>query len=219
MIGSVFQIPYEDCFIHTCDKGYRISPGEIIDIDGEKRVITLIEYDTLNHIVDMHHVTVKDYIENNYMVYDDILKRHVTVAEFIENRIGDYIERRGIVLRMGVDLAKFNEIQLTPNKYQELAMRTAKDECRNLSNVGLGLTGEAGEVADIIKKHLHQQHPLDKEKLKKELGDVAWYLALGCEVAETTLEEVMRMNIDKLMARYPDGFDPEKSIHRAEDDV
>lgn len=215
---SVFRIPSE-YFVHTCDKGFRINPGEIIDIDGEKRVITLIEYDSCNRVINMEHASVRDYVKNNYMVYDDVIKRHVTVNEFVESRIGDYTERRGTVLRMGVDLAKFNDIQLTPNKYQELAMRTAKPECRNLSNVGLGLAGEAGECADLIKKHLHQGHTLDKEKLKKELGDVAWYLALGCEVAETRLEEVMRMNVDKLMARYPDGFDPERSKNRSENDV
>lgn len=218
METSTLNIPL-GYFFHKHDKNFRINPGEVIDVDGEKRVVTLIEYDNVNGIIGLQHVSVKDFVENTYHVYDNIAKDDVSVKDFIKIRVEDYVDRRGTVLRMGVDLAKFNHIQLTPNKYQELAMRTAKPECRNLSNVGLGLAGEAGECADLIKKHLHQQHPLDKEKLKKELGDVAWYLALGCEVAETTLEEVMRMNIDKLMARYPDGFDPEKSLHRAENDV
>lgn len=105
------------------------------------------------------------------------------------------------------------------NEYQQLAMRTAKPECRLLSNVGLGLAGEAGECADEIKKHLHHGHPLNRDKLIKELGDVAWYLALGCEVLGTTLEDVLQLNVDKLRARYPDGFDPEKSLHRQAGDV
>ena len=108
---------------------------------------------------------------------------------------------------------------LEGNEYQELAMRTANEECRNLSNVGLGLTGEAGECADIIKKHLHHEHPLDREHLLKELGDVLWYVALGCELLGETLENVMYMNIDKLKARYPEGFDPDKSLNRKEGDV
>ena len=108
--------------------------------------------------------------------------------------------------------------RLTINGYQHKAMRTAKEACRELSNVGLGLAGEAGEIADMIKKHLHQGHPLDREKFIKELGDVAWYLALGCTVIGEPMEKVLQTNIDKLLKRYPDGFDPERSMHRAEDD-
>ena len=108
---------------------------------------------------------------------------------------------------------------MTGNEYQKLAMRTAKPECRTLSNVGLGLAGEAGEVADEIKKHLHHGHPLNKEKLVKELGDVCWYAALAATVLGVSLEDVMLMNIKKLKDRYPEGFDPEKSLHRKEGDV
>ncbi len=108
---------------------------------------------------------------------------------------------------------------MTINEYQRLAMRTANPECKNLSNVGLGLAGEAGECADEIKKHLHHKHPLNREKLIKELGDVAWYLALGCDVLEVTLEEVLQLNVDKLRARYPQGFDADKSLHRKAGDV
>ena len=111
------------------------------------------------------------------------------------------------------------EKRLTINGYQHKAMRTAKEQCRNLSNVGLGLAGEAGEVADMIKKHLHQGHPLDRDKFIKELGDLAWYLALGCTVIGEPMEKVLQANIDKLLKRYPDGFDPERRTHRAGDDM
>ena len=206
-------------FFHTHDKHFRFNPGEVVDIDGEKRVITFIEYDSINGIISMEHTSIEEYVKNIYHVYDNITKDDVSVDEFINTRVEDYVERRGTVLRIGIDLAKFNDIQLTPNKYQELAMRTANPECRNLSNAGLGLAGEAGECVDIIKKHLYHGHPLDKEKLKKELGDVAWYIALICEVTDMSFEEVMRTNIDKLMARYPDGFDPNRSMNRSENDV
>ena len=105
------------------------------------------------------------------------------------------------------------------NDYQKLAMRTANPKCKNLSNVGLGLAGEAGEAADLIKKHLHHEHELDKDHLAKELGDVAWYIALGCEVIGIDLETVLQRNIDKLKARYPEGFAVDKSLHRAEGDI
>lgn len=99
---------------------------------------------------------------------------------------------------------------MTANEYQKLAMRTATSKCKNLSNVGLGISGEAGEVADLIKKHLYQGHELNKEHIAKELGDVAWYIALGCETIGSSLESVLQMNIDKLKVCYPDKFDYEQ---------
>lgn len=219
MHGPYLNLFIEDRMTIPDDISIRINPGEIIDIDGEKRVIEYINYNMLNRASEIHHVSIKEYVEKNFIVHDNIQNDNVSVEEFISRRVKDYIRNRSIIVHMNASLAKTNKIELTPNKYQELAMRTAKPECRNLSNVGLGLAGEAGECADLIKKHLHQEHPLDKEQLKKELGDVCWYLALGCEVAGTTLEEVMRMNIDKLRARYPDGFDSERSQHRDENDV
>ena len=104
--------------------------------------------------------------------------------------------------------------EMTINEYQALAMRTAEEKGRTWGNVGLGIAGEAGEVADIVKKHLYQGHPMDHEKLLEEVGDVAWYLALAATVAGVTLESVLEANIAKLTGRYPDGFEAEKSIHR-----
>ena len=108
---------------------------------------------------------------------------------------------------------------MTGTDYQRAAMRTANVECKLLSNCGLGLTGEAGEVADEIKKFLFHGHPLNTEKVVKELGDVMWYIALTCDVLHLSLDDVMRLNVEKLLKRYPDGFDSDKSLHRMEGDV
>ena len=102
------------------------------------------------------------------------------------------------------------------NEYQKLAERTVNKEGRTLENAGLGLTGEAGEVADIIKKYLFHGHDLDTAELIKELGDVMWYVALACTVLEVPMEEVMKRNIDKLKRRYPEGFSSDLSINRTE---
>lgn len=83
----------------------------------------------------------------------------------------------------------------------------------------MGLNGEAGECIDVLKKHLFQDHWFDREHLAKELGDVAWYLAISADAIGYTLEEIFQMNVEKLKSRYPDGFDAEHSIHRREDDV
>ena len=104
-------------------------------------------------------------------------------------------------------------------EYQKLAMTTLNpelDEKDVLINGVMGLCGESGEVIDIVKKHLAQGHELDKEKIIKELGDVAWYMAEIATVLGVELEDVFVQNVEKLKKRYPEGFSTEKSIYRAE---
>lgn len=79
--------------------------------------------------------------------------------------------------------------------------------------------GLVGECDDLLKKHLFQGHELDTEHLAKELGDVAWYLAICADAIGYDLETIFKMNIDKLAARYPEGFDSELSVHRKTEDI
>ena len=113
-------------------------------------------------------------------------------------------------------------VEMTPNKYQELAMRTCAIPYDHMydkmMHAVFGLNSEAGEVAGIFQKE-YQGHEFDPEHLKKELGDCLWMIAEACDAAGFTMEEVMRLNIDKLTARYPEGFDAEHSIHRVEGDI
>lgn len=112
---------------------------------------------------------------------------------------------------------------MTINEYQIEAMRTASgmnyENHGMLINAALGLCGESGEVADIIKKATFQGHELDVVHVAKELGEVAWYLAVGAHAIGYDLETIMQMNIEKLRARYPDGFDADKSQHRKAGDI
>ena len=106
---------------------------------------------------------------------------------------------------------------MTVNEYQRLAMTTlnpALDKKDVLINGVMGLCGESGEAIDIVKKWLAQGHELDKEKLAKELGDIAWYLAETATALDLKLEDILEANIEKLKKRYPDGFDTQRSIHR-----
>ena len=106
---------------------------------------------------------------------------------------------------------------MTINEYQKLAMTTlnpALDRKDVLINGVMGLCGESGEAIDIVKKWLAQGHELDREKLAKELGDVAWYLAETAWALDIPLEEILQANIDKLKKRYPQGFDSNRSVHR-----
>lgn len=106
---------------------------------------------------------------------------------------------------------------MTGNEYQKLAMTTLNPTLSKkdvLINGVMGLCGESGEAIDIVKKHLHQGHELDKEKLLKELGDIAWYLAETAYALDVPLDQILEQNIAKLKARYPEGFDTERSVHR-----
>ncbi len=110
---------------------------------------------------------------------------------------------------------------MTINEYQKLAMITLNPALTPkdvLINGVMGLCGESGEAIDLVKKHLAQGHELDKERLAKELGDVAWYLAETATAIGYPLEDILQMNIDKLKARYPEGFAVERSVNREEKD-
>lgn len=101
-------------------------------------------------------------------------------------------------------------------EYQKQVERTRNYDNTELGNYTLGLVCEAGEVGDIIKKHIYHQHDLDKEKIISELGDVMWYLNNICNVLDISIEEVAKSNIEKLMKRYPNGFSKNDSINRDE---
>ena len=108
---------------------------------------------------------------------------------------------------------------MTLNEYQELAQRTsnkALDQRGHLFNGVLGLSGEAGECADLVKKHYFQDGRPMIDRLVDELGDVLWYVAETARAMDVTLEEVAKHNVEKLRRRYPEGFEAEKSLHREE---
>ena len=112
---------------------------------------------------------------------------------------------------------------MTINEYQTAALRTAQTDKFSASdlllNSALGLCGESGEVADLVKKHRFQGHDIEIEHIAKELGDIAWYLAVGAYSIGYDLEKILQMNVDKLKARYPDGFSTDRSLHRDKNDV
>lgn len=113
---------------------------------------------------------------------------------------------------------------MTINEYQQEALRTEpnwikSDNKLRLEQGLMGLCGEAGEAIDILKKTLFQLHPLDEMHLAKELGDVAWYLAISADALGYSLEEILKMNIEKLQKRYPETFVANRSIHRDVNDI
>ena len=92
-----------------------------------------------------------------------------------------------------------------------------------LLTAALGLTAESGEFTEVIKKIILQGKPYNEENvfhLKRELGDICWYLAQACMALDTTFDEIIEMNVEKLKARYPGGeFDVHNSENRKEGDL
>ena len=135
------------------------------------------------------------------------------------------------------------------NEYQKLAMRTndkmahhrlsteltgklplsplaeSNAKCSNINDIAgllngvLGLTGEAGEVSDLVKKGIFHEKGIDINHLKKECGDVMWYVAMICDASGFTLDDVMQTNKEKLESRYPEGFDTWRANHKQEGDI
>ena len=93
----------------------------------------------------------------------------------------------------------------------------------HLLTAALGLTAEAGEFTEVVKKIILQGKPYNEENvfhLKRELGDICWYIAQVCMALDTTFDEIIDMNVEKLQSRYPGGeFDIHKSENRVEGDV
>lgn len=104
--------------------------------------------------------------------------------------------------------------------YQEEAKRTCpmNIDLRDRFLIGaLGTAGEAGEIVETIKKSIFHGHELDTKKLAREIGDVLWYLAILATAIGFNLSDVAQLNVDKLRARYPEGFSHEASINRKEE--
>lgn len=106
-------------------------------------------------------------------------------------------------------------------QYQNLSQTTAGhlnggDGKLNLIISAAGISGEAGEVLEIVKKYVGHGHLLDIDKITKELGDVLWYVADVSAQLGIDLNDIAELNIKKLKARYPDGFSHNNSINRDE---
>lgn len=91
-----------------------------------------------------------------------------------------------------------------------------------LLTAALGICAEGGEFTEIVKKCIFQGKPMDEHTiyhLKREMGDILWYLAQGCIALDTSIEDVLYMNIEKLEDRYPNGFEAFRSENRKEGDI
>lgn len=107
---------------------------------------------------------------------------------------------------------------MTMNDYQKAARRTQREDMtpeQKLMHALHGMTSEVGEIHGVFQKS-YQGHPLSKEKLIDETGDLLWFVAELCDALDIDLADVARANLDKLWRRYPEGFDSVRSRERVE---
>ena len=133
----------------------------------------------------------------------------------------DYYESDEVQEWLGADLSGRDTMNFSMgfSEYQRLAMRTRayyESQDEQIMCAVLGILGEGGELAEIIKKVRYQGHPCDDERIIDEAGDILWYIALLCHALGFDMIDVALMNIRKLRNRYPDGFEAERSVNREE---
>ena len=106
-----------------------------------------------------------------------------------------------------------NCVSLDTN-YVNIGRRLRSQELQTLVHASLGMSGEVGEVVELVKKQLVQDQRLDILKLKKELGDVLWYMAIMIDQIDSSFEEIMALNVAKLKERYANGFSEQAAKER-----
>lgn len=149
--------------------------------------------------------------------FEDYDWNQMVIEEVLDGM--QYMIKENLRLRA---LLKDGENRMLFKDFQDMSKRTMpkggvtiRDKF-NKSNYALGLCGEAGELAELVKKNVHHEHDVERDKMVKEIGDVLHYLAGVATYYDITLEEAATMNLIKLQERYPKGFSPEDSIKRVD---
>lgn len=217
---------------------------ELKEEAGLMGLVELLRFDEQTNTCSFVYMLGCDYWNQGYgtemlkavfqFAFDELEVERIVADHMTENAASGRVMEKAGMKHIGTETGKYeklgtrynaelyeirNEGQqgFTANEYQRQAMTFLNPKLNRkdvLTNGVMGLCGESGEAIDIVKKHLHQGHELDKEKLAGELGDIAWYLAETAWALDIPLEKILRQNLEKLKSRYPDGFDTEKSVNR-----
>jgi NTP pyrophosphatase (non-canonical NTP hydrolase) len=107
-----------------------------------------------------------------------------------------------------------NAINTESNDFASIQKRLMREEVTRILHAAMGLSTEAGELLDAMKKHVFYGKPLDIVNLQEELGDIFWYAAILADTCHFTFEDTMEKNIAKLKARYPDKFTENDAVNR-----
>lgn len=242
-IGESYEQIQEILQQYEAGKFYRWGITEKGD-DSLIGIIGLVRIDEETSQCSFAYLLACDYWNRGYgtealrevirFAFEELELKRIVADHMAENPASGAVMRKAGMTHIGTEKGKYekqcvlhdaevyeirNEMaaSLTANEYQKQAMATLNPALGKkdiLINGVMGLCGEAGEAIDLVKKHLHQGHELDRQALKKELGDIAWYLAETAYALDLTLEDVLTANLEKLKARYPEGFDTERSVQR-----
>ena len=207
-------------------------------------VIGLVRIDEQTNTCSFAYLLGCDYWNRGYgtealqavirFAFEELEIQRIVADHMVQNPASGAVMRKAGMTHIGTEQGKYSkhsklwdvevyEIRnpnvqgFSANDYQRQAMATLNPALSRkdmLINGVMGLCGEAGEAIDLVKKHLHQGHELDRQALAKELGDIAWYLAETAYALEIPLEDILKANLAKLKERYPEGFSSEASVNR-----
>lgn len=162
----------------------------------------------------------KDGIPSKYYPsFYQYFRRHNTIGK-IDNKLIYNISYIDVTYKVWKSKHE-KEFYMTAKEYQMNAGRTINwnlTQGQQIQHALHGMVGEIGEIHSIYQK-IFQGHDAEDIHIKKEVGDLLWFIAEYCTANGWELEDIMKMNIDKLRARFPDGFEAEKSIHRKKGDI
>ena len=195
-------------------------PGDIIDVSPNNQLPPNQKYIGWKDVTEkslmlsLLKLVVKRFQHNNSL---KIIKNHLFQIFMTKVDTKKYIEFvKGVTSDPSLDYAAF--LSRTNSLEIESGCNVTQ-----LLTAALGLTAESGEFTEVVKKMIFQGKPYSEENvfhMKRELGDICWYLAQACMALDTTFDEVIEMNVEKLMARYPGGnFDVHYSENRKEGDL
>ena len=179
-------------------------------IDGKEHILVdgiWFEYDGTEYVL----VKDNDSFENNYIIQQSETKMTINTKDY-QNFVTSTISKPS---------SNFKELISSLDALEE-AGKIFNVSIPELLTASVGLSAESGEFTEVVKKLIFQGKPLTEDNIfhmKRELGDVCWYLSVACTALNTTLDEILIMNVEKLSARYPDGFEIIKSEVRIDGDI
>ena len=145
--------------------------------------------------------------------------KHKVIMEMFDNSITQAtISRVATGARYG-DILDAGDLMSIYPLIVEKTSRKDLSYVESIHNSLLGIAGESGELIDCFKKYFYHKHDLDLIHVELEIGDLLYYVCWLCIQLDIDFSEIMFANMQKLEARYPDGFDADKSLHRAEGDI
>ncbi len=174
----------------------------------EKKLVILVSAENIEEAKANAQLANKDGYDPDYVT-----------EKFVVDEVYNHHEQKIEEVRQHIVKEQEGKKEMTATEYQDGVEKTRNKFCSEedeMKNYCLGMSSEVGELIGAIKHHLFHNWELDKPNIVEEMGDIIWYITALARTLNIDLNEILDYNLIKLRERYPDGFDPQKSIDRKE---